>query len=143
MADSSTTMLDYVEDIIHAAVKIDRFVEGMDRDAFVKDEKTVDAVLRNLEVLGEASKLIPDNRRSNHPDIPWSEMAGMRDKLIHGYATVDLDIVWTTVVEDLPGLRAHHIKLKEDLEQCPSNRHRGALSAPTPSIAGTASSTKG
>lgn len=117
MADSSTTVLDYVEDMIHAADKIDRFVEGMDRDAFVADEKTVDAVLRNLEVIGEASKLIPETLRQDHPDIPWSEMAGMRDKLIHGYATVDLDIVWTTVVEDLPGLRSRLIELKEDLEQ--------------------------
>ncbi|MFB6362103.1 MAG: DUF86 domain-containing protein [Halobacteriales archaeon] len=117
MVDRSTTVLDYVEDMIHAADKIERFVEGMDREAFVAVEKTVDAVLRNLEVIGEASKLIPEPVREDHPDIPWAEMAGMRDILIHGCATVDLDIVWTTVVEDLPGLRARLIELKEDLEQ--------------------------
>lgn len=115
MADEPPTVLDYVEDMIYAAEKIERFVEGMDRDTFVADEKTVDAVLRNREVIGEASELIPEDRRKNHPDIPWSEMAGMRDKLIHGYATVDFEIVWTTVVEDLPGLRAQLIELKKDL----------------------------
>lgn len=117
MADESTDVLDYLEDMILAAEKIERFTEGMDRDAFVKDEKTVDAVLRNLEVIGEASKLIPQERRESHPNVPWSAMAGMRDKLIHGYATVDLDIVWTTVVEDLPELRAKLNELKHEIDE--------------------------
>ena len=66
----------------------------------------MDAVLRNLEILGEASKLISDDVREQAPEIPWSEMAGMSDKLIHGYATIDLDIVWETVSEDVPHLRS-------------------------------------
>lgn len=117
MAGEPTDVLDYLEDMILAAEKIKRFTEGLDRDAFVEDEKTVDAVLRNLEVIGEASKLIPQERRERHPNIPWSAMAGMRDKLIHGYATVDLDIVWTTVVEDLPELRAQLNELKNDIDE--------------------------
>lgn len=116
MAGEPTADLDHVEDMILAAEKIERFTEGLDRESFVQDEKTVDAVLRNLEIIGEASKLLSDERREEHPDIPWSAMAGMRDKLIHGYATVDLDIVWTTVDEDLPELRLQLDSLKNDIE---------------------------
>lgn len=116
MDDESTTALDYVDDMILATEKIERFVEGLNRDEFVDDEKTADAVLRNLEVIGEASKLLPEEFREDHPDVPWSAMAGMRDKLIHGYATVDLDIVWTTITEALPELGDQLTALKADID---------------------------
>lgn len=74
----------------------------MTYEAFVDDEKTVDAVLRNFEVMGEAAKNVPDDVRSEYDQVPWTEMAGMRDKLIHGYATIDLEIIWTTVRSDVP-----------------------------------------
>lgn len=85
-------------------------------EEFEGDDKTIDAVLRNLEILGEASKLVPDYVREQEPAIPWSEMAGMRDKLIHGYATVDLEIVWHTVAEEIPRLRPKLESLASDLE---------------------------
>lgn len=98
--------LDYLDDMLEAAEKIERYIDGMSHEEFVSDEKTVDAVRRNLEILGEASKLISEDVREQAPEMPWSEMAGMRDKLIHGYATIDLDIVWQTISEHIPQLRS-------------------------------------
>jgi len=97
-------VLDYLEDVLEAAEKIERFTAGMNYDDFEADEKTVDAVLRNFEVIGEAAKNVPEDVRRNHPDVPWTEMAGMRDKLIHGYATIDLEIIWATVETDVQTL---------------------------------------
>ena len=78
-----TEVLDYLDDILVAIEKIERFTAGMDYEEFAADDKTVDAVLRNFEVIGEATKNIPAEIRHEHSDLPWSEMAGMRDKLIH------------------------------------------------------------
>jgi uncharacterized protein with HEPN domain len=71
-------------------------------ERFVKDKKTVDAVVRNLEIIGEATKNIPESARKQYPSVPWRDMAGMRDRLIHGYFGVNLDVVWKTVKERLP-----------------------------------------
>lgn len=101
---SEPEVLDYIDDMREAVEKIERYVDDMTVEEFAADDKTADAVLRNLEILGEATKLIPADVRKQEPAIPWSEMAGMRDKLIHGYATIDLDIVWHTVSEDIPQL---------------------------------------
>jgi uncharacterized protein with HEPN domain len=83
-----TEVVDYLDDIIEASEKIERFTDGMRYDEFVEDKKTVDAVLRNFEVIGEAAKNVPDESRREYSHVPWVEMAGMRDKLIHGYATI-------------------------------------------------------
>lgn len=111
-----TEALDYLDDILEAAEKIERYTAGMDYDEFVTDEKTVDAVLRNLEVIGEAAKSVPEDVRQEYPEVPWSEMAGMRDKLIHGYATVELQIVWMTVEEEIPTLRPQIEQIRDELE---------------------------
>lgn len=71
---------------------------------FQDDEKTQYAVIRCLEIIGEAVKRIPDDYRQSHPDIPWKSMAGMRDRLIHGYDVVDNEIIWVTVKETIPGI---------------------------------------
>lgn len=97
-----TVVLDYLDDMLHAAEKIRRYTADMTFEEFTDDEKTVDAVLRNFEVIGEAAKNIPEELRQEHEDVPWSEMAGMRDRLIHGYSSVDLHIVWMTVIEEIP-----------------------------------------
>lgn len=112
-----TDVLDHIHDILEAAEKIQRYTDGMTRESFIEDDKTVDAVLRNFEVIGEASKNVPQRIREEHDDVPWSEMAGMRDKLIHGYATVDLDIVWTTVETEVPALSSQLDAVRNDLEQ--------------------------
>jgi uncharacterized protein with HEPN domain len=96
--------VDFLEDIRAAAIKAQDFVAGMDYAAFSKDEKTAYAVVRALEIIGEAAKRIPQDVRDSNPAIPWRPMAGIRDKLIHDYTSVNLEIVWQTVVEDLPDL---------------------------------------
>lgn len=78
------------------------FASGMDKEAFSKDRKTQYAVIRCLEVIGEAAKRIPDDFRNAHPDVPWKQLSGMRDILIHSYDKVNVDIVWETVEKDLP-----------------------------------------
>lgn len=80
----------FLDDIIEAITKIEGYTQGQSFDEFYQDSKTVDAVIRNFEVIGEATKNIPDDVRVNYPQIPWKEMAGMRDKLIHEYFGVNL-----------------------------------------------------
>ena len=77
----------------------------MDFKAFKADEKTVSAVIRKLEIIGEAAKGVPVEIRSSHTHIPWKEMAGMRDKLIHFYFGVDYDMVWATIKRRLPDVK--------------------------------------
>ena len=88
-------------DIAAAARLVLEFKEGMDKAAFLDDIKTQSSVLHQLMVVGEAVKRLSDDFRSRHPDIPWSLMAGMRDKLIHGYDIVDLEEVWRTANRDV------------------------------------------
>jgi hypothetical protein len=95
----------YLEDIIDAINSIEEYTRGLTFNAFVEDSRTVDAVIRNLEVIGEATKHIPERIRRDYPKVPWKDMAGMRDKLIHGYFGVQLDVVWKTVKERLPAVR--------------------------------------
>ncbi len=99
---SSRIYLHYLHDILENAAKACQFVDGMSGDDFLQDDKTVFAVIRALEVMGEAAKNIPDDIRDKYPAIPWRDMAGMRDKLIHHYFGVDLNTVWKTVTRDLP-----------------------------------------
>ena len=104
-----------LDDIIDAAEKIKQFTDGLNYNEFTSDQKTVDAVLRNFEVIGEAAKHIPDEIYREYSEVPWSEMAGMRDKLIHGYASVELRIVWMTVQEEIPRLLPQIKLVREDL----------------------------
>ena len=91
-------------DVAGALRRIRAFSEGFDRDAFARDERTQSAILHQLLVLGEAVKRHSTELRDDHPDIPWHQIAGMRDRLIHGYDTVDLDEVWNAVTIDVPEL---------------------------------------
>ena len=91
-------------DIIRAAYMVVELKEGTDKAAFLKDLKTQSAVLHQLMVMGEAVKRLSRDFRARHPEIPWTLIAGMRDKLIHGYDIVDLDEVWKTANTDVPDL---------------------------------------
>lgn len=91
-----------LEDILRAMEAIESFVAGMDFAAFDRDLKTKSAVLAQLATMGEAVKLLPDDIRAANPAIMWRSMAGMRDRLIHGYFKVDYALVWRTVTEVLP-----------------------------------------
>ncbi len=102
---SKKESLDYVEDIIEAMNASLTFVRRMDYEEFVKDTKTIYAVIGALEIIGEASKNIPVPLKTKYPQIPWKEIAGMRDKVIHAYSSVDLKRVWSTVNKDIPNLK--------------------------------------
>lgn len=96
---------DYLNDIVAAITEIEEFTSGMNYDAFAADKKTVNAVIRSLEVLGEATKHVPAAVRRKNPDIPWKNMAALRDVLIHKYMGVDLMTVWKVVQDRLPELK--------------------------------------
>jgi uncharacterized protein with HEPN domain len=95
----------YLKDILAAIDAIEGFVAGMSLKTFQADDKTVSAVIRKLEIIGEAAKQVPDEVRQDYSSVPWKEMAGMRDKLIHFYFGADHELVWKTVTERLPKLR--------------------------------------
>ncbi|MGI8602093.1 MAG: HepT-like ribonuclease domain-containing protein [Verrucomicrobiales bacterium] len=94
-----------LEDMRAALEKIARYTAGMQRAAFLADEKTVDAVVRNLEIIGEASKQVPEEFKALHPALPWSQMAGLRNRIVHDYAGIDLELIWDIVGNSLPALR--------------------------------------
>ncbi|WP_353684853.1 DUF86 domain-containing protein [Thermodesulfovibrio sp. 3907-1M] len=95
----------YVKDIIDAIEKTQEFIKGMDFDEFVQDDKTASAVVRKLEIIGEAVKQMPKEVKDRFTQIPWSAMAKTRDKIIHFYHGVDYEIVWKIVKEELPPLK--------------------------------------
>lgn len=96
---------DYFQDIINSIEEIESFVSDQSFQQFADDKKTINAVIRSLEVIGEAARNIPQEIKSKYPTIPWKKMTGMRDKIVHEYFGVDLEIVWQTVKEDLPKLQ--------------------------------------
>ncbi|HYU32034.1 MAG TPA: DUF86 domain-containing protein [Thermoanaerobaculia bacterium] len=101
---SERSYQDYLADMLDAMSKAQRFVEGMSFDEFSSDDKTVFAVVRALEIVGEAAKKIPLEVRALRQDIPWREIAGMRDKLTHDYFGINLAVIWKAVGEDIPPL---------------------------------------
>ena len=107
----------YVKDIIQNMLDAEEFIRGFSYETFISDKKTFNAVVRSIEVIGEAVKNIPDSVRSRYPDIPWKEMAGMRDKLIHFYFGVDREAVWITVKERIPTIRPIFEQIFRDLEK--------------------------
>jgi uncharacterized protein with HEPN domain len=92
----------YLLHILEAIDQIHEYTLGLDYDAFLKSRLIQDGVIRQLEIIGEATKNLSQETRDNAPQIPWKDMAGMRDVLIHQYFGVDLVAVWTTLEQDLP-----------------------------------------
>ncbi|MCK5137655.1 MAG: DUF86 domain-containing protein [Bacteroidales bacterium] len=95
----------YIEHILQSIERIQSYISGLDQIAFSGNYITQDAVVRKLEIIGEATKRISQDFRNSNPEVPWSDMAGMRDILIHDYIDVDLDIVWKTASESIPKLK--------------------------------------
>lgn len=106
----------YIDDMIGFAEKVLSYTEGMDRTTFVASEITYDAVLRNLELIGEAATRVPDEVREVHPEIPWRMIIATRNRLIHAYLGIDDDIIWSIVHNDIPSLLAALKRLKQDLK---------------------------
>jgi len=96
----------YLEDIKLACIKIQKYVVGMTFEQFQEDDKTFDAVTRNIEIIGEAAKKLPLSFRDKHPEIEWRQITGMRDVVAHNYSEVDPAIVWDVAVNEVPELLA-------------------------------------
>jgi uncharacterized protein with HEPN domain len=103
--------VDFLMDILDSIEKIENFVEGFDFEEFSKDPKTIYAVIRALEIIGEATKKLPNSLKVEHPEVPWRDMAGLRDKVAHDYFGVDLEVVWDTAIDDAPSLKPLIIKI--------------------------------
>lgn len=113
MSDRSAKL--FLNDIKSAIGKLELYIQGLTFVQFEKDSKTVDAVIRNLEIIGEAVKNLPNETLEENPDVDWRGASTMRDRLIHGYFGVDLTVVWETITTDLPKLKKHIDRIWEDL----------------------------
>lgn len=105
----------YIKDILSSMRDAEQFIEGMSYQQFVDDKKTFNAVVRAIEVIGEAAKNVPPTLRAQYPAIPWKEMAGMRDKVTHFYFGVDREAIWIAVKERIPSLKPIIEQILNDL----------------------------
>lgn len=96
----------YLQHIREAVQKIEAYTAGIDREEFKADGMRQDAVIRQMEIIGEASRQLSESFRENHASIPWPDIIGMRNRIAHDYMNVDLDIVWEVVHQDLPRLKS-------------------------------------
>jgi len=96
---------DYLHDIAHYAARAEQFVAGLEFEQFLADEEKSLAVLHALQIIGEAASHLPDSLKQRYPQVPWADIVGMRNLIVHGYYLMDLEIVWKTIHEDLPPLR--------------------------------------
>ncbi|MGA2385410.1 MAG: DUF86 domain-containing protein [Candidatus Bathyarchaeia archaeon] len=96
---------DYLQDILDAIDDIECFVGKMTYEEFAKDRKTMNAVVRSIEIIGEASKNIPERIKTKYKELPWKQMAGMRDKLIHAYFGLDVETLWKAATQDISPLK--------------------------------------
>ena len=94
-----------IEDILESIENIEEYTQGMTEDEFLSQKIVKDAVVRNLEIIGEAAKNIPDSVRKEHPEIEWKEIVGLRNIIIHQYFGVDYLIIWSVVEKELPTLK--------------------------------------
>lgn len=112
---SKRDVLLYLQDILEAIDKVRRYTAGMSFEEFKSNEMAIDAVTRNLEVIGEAAKRIPEETRSQYPEIEWRRVAGFRDIAIHMYFAVDIEIVWVIATERLEELRDVVVRMIENI----------------------------
>ena len=118
------TPLDYLNDILDSIISIKEFLIGIDYDSFYKDKKTQYAVIRALEIIGEASKKVPMEVRKIYTDIPWRSISGMRDKLIHDYFGVDIEVVWNTANAKILSLEDEIRKIISDYKSQEQHNNR-------------------
>lgn len=105
----------FIQDMIEAIEKIERYTSSMETlEDFVENEIVVDAVLRNLEIIGEAAKYIPEDLRSKYSEIPWKRVVGLRNVVIHSYFAVDLEVIWVIVKKQLPQLKEILLKMMRE-----------------------------
>ncbi|MEK6921709.1 MAG: DUF86 domain-containing protein [Nanoarchaeota archaeon] len=109
-------VLIFVEHILESIHNIEDFMDGVTKEVFLKNKEKQSAVIRQIEIIGEAVKNIPSPFRKTHSDIPWGDIAGMRDKLMHQYFGVDLNTVWKVWTENIPELKQKISIIKENLK---------------------------
>lgn len=117
MSEAERDILDYIQDILTSILEVEEFIEGMTFEDFSKDKKTVNAVIRSLEVLGEATRHIPRNIRAKYKEVPWAKMSGLRNVLIHKYMGVDLKTVWNIVTKRIQELKPSIVYIKANLNK--------------------------
>lgn len=105
----------YLDHMLDSIQKVQRYLDDVSYADFLKDEEKQDAVIRKIEILGEATKKVNKTLREKYPQLPWRAMAGMRDKLIHDYFDVDVETVWETATVDIPSLEKHIFKIIQEL----------------------------
>ena len=115
----------YVRDILQNMQDAEEFIYGLSYDQFAADKKTFNAAVRSIEVIGEAAKHVPAGVRQKYREVPWREMAGMRDKVSHFYFGVDREVVWQVVKERIPAIRPVIEQILRDLEGEKSGRSHG------------------
>ena len=101
-----------LEDIVDALNTVALYIKGMDYQEWESDQKTIDAVVRNIEIIGEAATHVPEMIQQQNPNVPWEQMRGIRNMLIHEYFGVDIEIVWKTASQDLPILLEQILAIK-------------------------------
>lgn len=101
----------FIEDILESIEKIESYIEGLDYEKFTSKGMVVDAVIRNLEIIGEATRNIPDKIREQNPEIPWKKMIGLRNIATHAYFGIDLEIIWEIVTRNLPETKSQISKI--------------------------------
>jgi len=106
----------FLEDILDSANLIEKYVKGKTKKIFAVDGQTKDAVIRRFEIIGEATKHVPNSLKKNHKEIEWNRIADMRNVLIHEYFGVNVDKVWVAIKEDVPNLKEKISKILEDLK---------------------------
>ena len=100
-----------LDDIRTSIQKIQRYIAGVDEASFLADDKTIDAVVRNLEIIGEAAKQLPAEFKTQHSAIPWPQIAGLRNRIVHDYAGIDLKLVWNILKTAIPKLASQIAEL--------------------------------
>jgi uncharacterized protein with HEPN domain len=113
----SPEFLDYLEDILDAMEKAEMMLEGISYEAFAADFRINFVVVRALEIVGEATKRLPLSLREQYPTIPWRQMAGMRDRIIHGYDAIDFEVVWDAVKQEIPQVKPRLQQILDDYSE--------------------------